>query len=70
MAPVPFILGLPVTIWTGMVALTLLLATVLIGVGINKGWVNIPFKYHMYAAAATALSAVIHASLVFYLYFL
>ena len=70
MAPVPFILGLPVTIWMGGVTITFLLATLLIGLSIHKGWAKIPFKYHMYAAAATVISAIIHASLVYYLYFM
>jgi len=70
MAAVPFILGLPVTIWMGGVTLTFLLATLLIGLSIRKGWARIQFKYHMYAAVATLISAVIHASLVYYLYFM
>jgi hypothetical protein len=70
MAPVPFILGLPVTIWMGAVTLILLFITVLIGLSIRKGWARLPLKYHLYAAGATVVSAIIHASLVFYLYFL
>jgi len=69
MASVPIIVGLPLTIWMGGVTFALLLVTILIGLSINKGWARIPIKYHLYAALATATSAVIHASLVFYLYF-
>jgi hypothetical protein len=70
MAPIPFIIGLPVTIWMGVVTFALLLATALIGLSIKKGWRRIPLKYHMYVAAATVVSAIIHASLVFYMYFM
>lgn len=63
-------MGLPITIWMGGVTFTLLLLTVLIGLSIHKGWADIPVKHHMYAAAATLISATIHAALVFYLYFL
>jgi hypothetical protein len=70
MASLPFILGLPVTIWMGGVTFTLLLITLLVGLSIHKGWRRIPIKYHMYLAIATLISAVIHASLVYYVYFL
>ncbi len=70
MAPIPFILGLPVTMWMGGVTFTLLLSTATIGLTIHKGWRDIPIRYHMYFALATIVSALIHISLVIYLYFL
>lgn len=69
MAPVPFILGFPLTMWMGGVTFILLLSTATIGLIIYKGWKRIPLKYHMYCALATIISALIHISLVIYLYY-
>jgi hypothetical protein len=69
MARIPIILGFPATMWMGGVTFTLLLSTALIGLTIHKGWKDIPIKYHMYFALATIVSALIHISLVVYLYY-
>ena len=70
MAPIPFIFGLPLTIPLGVLTLASLITTLLVGLSINKGWLDIPIKYHMYLAFTTLALAIVHASVVFYLYFL
>jgi peptidoglycan/LPS O-acetylase OafA/YrhL len=70
MAPIPFIFGLPVTIPLGAITFTLFIVTMLVGISIRKGWVRINVKYHVYLAVVTLALAIIHASVVFYEYFL
>jgi hypothetical protein len=69
MAPIPIILGFPATMWVGGVTFTLLVCTALIGLTIHKGWKDIPIRYHLYFVVATIISALIHISLVIYLYY-
>ena len=62
------IFGLPLAIYFGIITFICLFATAIIGVLVLKGY-KIPFKWHMRMAAVTILFAVIHVTLVIWLFF-
>ena len=70
MAAVPIILGQPLTIWAGLVTFVSFLTTAGLGFAFHKGLLRFPFRYHIYAATTTLILAIIHVSLVVYLYYL
>ncbi len=53
------ILGIPLAIWLGILTITLLTITLSLGVALHFFRKNV-FKYHMFFAFATGISAVVH----------
>ena len=70
MAQIPLIYGYPITIPLGAITFLFLIITMLVGLSIQKGWVRIKIKYHIFLAVTTLILAIIHAAVVFYMYFL
>ena len=63
------IFGKPIIVYVGLLTLTLLLTTALVGFLNIKGIHAIPFKWHLRLAAATIIVALFHATLGLSLYF-
>lgn len=63
------VFGIPLAIWFGIATAVCLFSTVLLGILVMKGRYQIPFVWHMRAAAATITCALIHIVLVLMLYF-
>jgi hypothetical protein len=69
MAAIPIIFGKPITVWTGLLVLSFLLATASYAILSRRGVIKKPFKYHFYLAYTTVTIGLIHGSLGIYAYF-
>lgn len=68
--PIPVIWDKPITIWLGIAVITCLFATATLGFVFHRRLVRFPFAWHRRMALVTIILAVVHASFVFYAYFL
>jgi hypothetical protein len=59
------VLGLPLVIWGGLLTISLLILTALIGFLIMRGIVRIQMRVHVALAIATVIVALMHGTLVF-----